>query len=135
MKTVKAQQRRFEREAEHMTEFPDTEEAIFFDFTAGAAIPRGKCVLDFLLPQLCAGDRILSRDIKLSVYGPEHIGIIGANGAGKTTLLRRIAEELLPRRDITRAICHRTIPTVLTWRVRRWHLSRAGIQKKKQPVH
>lgn len=101
MKTVKAQQRRFEREAEHMTEFPDMEEAIFFDFTAGAAIPRGKCVLDFLLPQLCAGDRILSRDIKLSVYGPEHIGIIGANGAGKTTLLRRIAEELLPRRDIT----------------------------------
>lgn len=101
MKTVKAQQRRFEREAENMTELPDAEEAIFFDFTAGAAIPRSKRVLSYILPELRAGERVLARDIKLEVYGPEHIGIIGANGAGKTTLLRLIAEELLPRRDVT----------------------------------
>lgn len=101
MKAVKAQQRRFEREAENMTEIPDTEEAIFFDFTAGAAIPRGKCVLDFSLPELRVGESVLSRNIRLAVYGPEHIGIIGANGAGKTTLLRLIAQELLPRRDMT----------------------------------
>lgn len=101
MKTVKAQQRRFERDAEDMTELPDTEEAIFFDFTAGAAIPRGKRVLDFSLPELRAGGRLLARDVRLEVYGPERIGIIGANGAGKTTLLRLIAEELLPRRDMT----------------------------------
>lgn len=101
MKAVKSQQRRFERESERMTELPDTEEAIFFDFTAGAAIPRSKCVLSFSLPELRAGERVLARGVKLEVFGPEHVGIVGANGAGKTTLLRLIAEALLPRRDVT----------------------------------
>ena len=101
MKTVKAQQRRFEREAETMTEFPDVEEAIFFDFSAGSDIPLVKRFLVFSLPELFAGDGLLSLIVRLVVYGPEHIGIIGLNGVGKTTLLRLIAEELLSRRDIT----------------------------------
>lgn len=100
MKSVKAQERRYAREAEQMTEMPDTEEAIFFDFTAGAEIPRGKTVLSYALPELKVGERVLARNIRLEIPGPQHVGIVGANGVGKTTLLKLLAEELLSRKDI-----------------------------------
>ena len=41
--------------------------------------------------------------MELRVTGPERVCIVGGNGAGKTTLLRRIASELLERRDIRAA--------------------------------
>lgn len=46
------------------------------------------------------GWRLLSENIHLQIRGSEKICIIGKNGAGKTTLLRKIAEELLARKDI-----------------------------------
>ena len=99
MKSVKAQQHRFEREAKEMTEFPDTEDAIFFDFSP-RMLPRTKEILRYDLPVLQAGERLLAEHIHLELTGPERIGIVGDNGVGKTTLLRLIAQELLPRRDI-----------------------------------
>lgn len=103
MHTVKAMERRFERQAENMTQMPETEEAIFFRFAEGEGIPAGKWVIDYELPVLTAGERELSRDIQLQMRGPEKVCIIGKNGAGKTTLLRKIAEELMQRRDIRAA--------------------------------
>lgn len=47
--------------------------------------------------------RILAKHIELQVTGPEKICIIGKNGVGKTTLLRKIAEQLLERRDLKAA--------------------------------
>lgn len=44
--------------------------------------------------------RILAENISLLVKGSEKVCIIGKNGAGKSTLLRRIAAELLDRKDI-----------------------------------
>lgn len=44
--------------------------------------------------------RILARNIRLLVTGPERVCIVGKNGTGKTTLIRQIAEELLARNDI-----------------------------------
>lgn len=103
MHAVKSIGRRFEREAEQMTERPEIEEAIFLRFSPETALPGGKTVLDFSLPVLSVEDRILARDIRLRVMGGEKIGIIGRNGAGKTTLLRLIAKELTERRDIRAA--------------------------------
>lgn len=103
MHSVQAIGRRFERERERLTAMPEAEEAIFLAFPAEAAIPRGKRVLDLVLPRLEAGGRLLARDIELHVSGPERVCILGGNGVGKTTLLRRIAAELLPRRDIRAA--------------------------------
>lgn len=100
MHSVLSMGRRFEREAEHMTQLPEVEEAVFLRFPAGAAVPAGKTVLDLRLPELRAGEKQLAKDISLHVSGGEKVGILGPNGAGKTALLRRIAEELLPRRDI-----------------------------------
>ncbi len=103
MHTVKSMERRFERQAENMTQRPDTEEAIFFRFAQGEGIPAGKWVIDYTLPLLMAGEKELARDIRLQVRGPEKLCIVGRNGAGKTTLLRLIAGQLLGRSDIRAA--------------------------------
>lgn len=126
MKAVKSMEKRFEREAEDMTQMPETEEAIFLKFGQNIRMPAGKVVLDLCLKQLRAqagegktetgnlrsgdgdsrnapdasGGRLLARDIRLVVRGGEKVCIVGRNGAGKTTLLRRIAGELLGREDI-----------------------------------
>lgn len=100
MRSVKAMERRYDRQAEKMETLPEEEEAIFFRM-GDAKLPAGKTVLEYELLRLEAPDgRILSKNIKLRIKGPEKICIIGKNGAGKTTLLRKIAENLLKRRDI-----------------------------------
>jgi ATPase subunit of ABC transporter with duplicated ATPase domains len=103
MHSVKSQGRRLEREADNMTQIPDVEEAIFADFDPANIIPGGKVVLDLELSELTVAERVLARNIRLRVGGPEHIGITGRNGAGKSALLKKIAEMLLPRRDIKAA--------------------------------
>lgn len=100
MHTVKALERRFEKEYENRTELPETEDAIYIRFGEKNVLPNGKRVLDFTLPELRAGERLLAKDIRLSVIGPEHICIVGKNGTGKTTLLGKIAENLQQWSDI-----------------------------------
>lgn len=105
MHAVKSMEKRFAREDENMTEMPEQEEAIFFKLgSKEAAIPNGKTVIEYELPELTVatdeGERILAKDIVLRVQGAEKICIVGKNGVGKTTLLRKIAEELLTRKDI-----------------------------------
>lgn len=103
MHAVQSMGRRFEREAQEMTQLPQVEEEIFLRFAPEAAVPAGKVVLDFALDELRAGEKILSKGVRLHVCGGEKVGIIGPNGAGKTTLLRLIASSLLARRDIRAA--------------------------------
>jgi ATPase subunit of ABC transporter with duplicated ATPase domains len=108
MHAVKSMGRRFEREDENMTEMPEQEEAIYFKLgKKDALIPAGKTVIEYELPELWTPEtadpgekRLLARNIFLRVRGSEKICIVGANGAGKTTLLKKIAEELLQRRDL-----------------------------------
>lgn len=103
MHSIQSMKRRFEREAENMTQRPETEEAIFFRFAQGEGIPAGKWVIDYELPLLMAGEKELARSIRLQIRGPEKVCIIGKNGVGKTTLLRTIARQLLERTDIRAA--------------------------------
>ena len=100
MKAVKSMGRRYDREAEGMTELPDSEEAILIKFPSDTALPAGKTVLELSVDLLKAGDKILAESLHLLVKGGEHLCIIGPNGAGKTTFLKKIAQELLPRTDI-----------------------------------
>ena len=86
-----------------MTEMPEQEGAIFFKLgNKEAAIPAGKTVIEYELPELWTpdGERILAENIFLRIRGSEKICITGKNGVGKTTLLHKIAEELLNRNDI-----------------------------------
>ena len=104
MHAVQSMGRRFERERENMTALPEWEEAILTAFDGGkSAFPAGKTALRLDLPELRAGERVLSRNIRLWVTGPEKIGIVGPNGAGKSTLLKLAAETLLSREDIRAA--------------------------------
>ena len=103
MHTVKAMGKRFEKMDENMPEMPEQEEAIFFKLGNEAArIPAGKTVIEYSLDELRTpdGSKILSRNIFLRVRGPEKICIVGTNGVGKTTLLKKMADELLSRKDI-----------------------------------
>lgn len=105
MKAVKSLERRYEREAKEMTEYPDTEEAIFFKIGENVHMPAGKTVLDHTLERLTltlqdGSERVLSENIQLMIRGGEKVCIIGENGVGKTTLLRTFAEEMLGRSDI-----------------------------------
>ncbi len=104
MKGMKSQEKHLEWEKEKMTQLPDVEDAIMPDFNVIAPVPSGKTILklsiDELRVQATPDHRILSTNILLEVYGPEHLCIIGRNGVGKTTLLRMIAEDLSSRKDI-----------------------------------
>ncbi|WP_029319834.1 ATP-binding cassette domain-containing protein [Butyrivibrio sp. AE3004] len=103
MHTVKAMGKRFEKEDEKMTKMPEQEEAIFFKLgDENARMPAGKTVIEYELDELRTpdGTKVLAKDIFLRVKGPEKICIVGTNGVGKTTLLRRMAEELLCRKDL-----------------------------------
>ena len=102
MKAVKSLENRYEREHKEMTEVPEMESPITIRFEQQRAMPAGKTVIEYSLPELKSPDgRVLARTIVLNVRGPEKICIIGDNGSGKTTLIRKIAKELLSRQDLT----------------------------------
>lgn len=113
MHTVKAMERRYEKEQANLTQRPDTEEAIFFRFPANISLPASKRVLDLDLPELSVEGRILAQNVHLHVRGPEKIGIWGPNGAGKSTLLKRIVQLFQGREDLTAAYMPQNYQEVL----------------------
>ena len=100
MANVKALEKRYAREHEEMTDYPEYESPIVVRFHTERTMPAGKTVLDLALPELRCGERVLARNVALRIRGPQKVCIVGKNGAGKTTLLRQIAQELLARGDI-----------------------------------
>jgi len=100
MHAVKSMGRRLDKEEEALTQLPEAEWAILPKWEPGIELSRGKVVVDFFLEELSVADRLLSRDIRLRITGPEKVCILGPNGCGKSTLMDRIARELLPRKDI-----------------------------------
>ncbi len=101
MKAVTSMGKRFDKQRSEMTDIPEQEEAILVFFPKESAVPKGKQILDYNLPLLETPDGgKLAENIHLSIQGPEHIGIIGPNGAGKSTLLKKIADQVMTRKDI-----------------------------------
>lgn len=103
MHTVKAMERRFEKEYETMIEIPEQEDAIFAKFDEKTEMPSGKKILELALDELTIQGKTLARNISLRVSGRDKVCIIGKNGTGKTTLIKIIAEHLLVREDIKAA--------------------------------
>lgn len=99
MHAVLSMGRRFEREALEMTAMPESEEAIFAKLTC-TPLPPAKTVLSLDIPQLCVGERVLCRNVRLNVRANEKLCILGKNGVGKSTLLRAIRDKLHAREDL-----------------------------------
>lgn len=122
MKNLKSQEKRLEKDKDEFLDIPDTEDAILYDFPDTINIPKGKRILEYSLRELKAGagkeEKLLAENVFLRVIGPEHIAIIGDNGTGKTTLLRKIAEELLARKDIKAAYMPQNYEEVLDFKQR-----------------
>jgi len=92
MANIKAQERR--NENEEMIEIPDVEEGIKLVVDKTITLPAQKRVLDFKLDELKAGNTHLANNIKLEVFGPERIAIVGKNGCGKSTLIKKLYKAL-----------------------------------------
>lgn len=97
MRGLKAQEKRLEKTI--LTEVPDVEENINIFFEK-VNVPNQKRIIKLEIPELKAGNKLLSKNIKLEIYGNKHICIIGKNGVGKTTLIKEIYKELKDRTDI-----------------------------------
>ncbi len=93
MHAVKALEKNLEIKKERMTKKYEPEEAINIFFEPLQTNPQ-RIVLDYHWDTLKAGDRILSRDISLTIKGRDKIVIIGDNGSGKSTLLKEIRDVL-----------------------------------------
>ena len=99
IKTLKAQEDKFEIKKENLTKIYEPEEAIDIFFEDIKLNPN-KVILDLHLSELKIDDRVLSKNINLHVLGKDKICIIGSNGAGKSTLIKKIYNELINREDI-----------------------------------
>lgn len=104
MRSVKAQEKRYQKEKDQLRQKPLRERPIRLDFDQNLDLPHStKEVLNLHLTELHVGadlhakharGRLLSQDISLQIRGVEKICIVGPNGCGKTTLLKIINQAL-----------------------------------------
>ena len=100
MQTLKAQERRLEKQEQDMVELPNVEEGIKFRLSSEASFPAGKTLIELDLPELKTVDRVLAQNVRLVVKGPERVVITGKNGTGKTTIIKELLARLRARADI-----------------------------------
>jgi ABC transport system ATP-binding/permease protein len=70
------------------------------DIDAGTR--TGKIVAELSHVNKSFGERVIAKDVNLTVLRGDKIGVIGGNGVGKTTLLRMVLGELQPDSGIVR---------------------------------
>ena len=101
MKTVLSQEKRFEKEAQSMTQKPLEEEQIQLFFSDIEPLAASKIIVRLENETLSIDERVLAQGLQLTVRGQEKIGIIGPNGVGKSTLLAKIHQLLSDKREIS----------------------------------
>ncbi|MEW4353684.1 ATP-binding cassette domain-containing protein [Streptococcus pneumoniae] len=90
MKAVLAQEKRYEKEAAHLTEIPTQEDNIRLYFKNIEPLPAHKPVIELADFALCVERQTLVPNLNFRFLAQEKIGIIGQNGAGKSSLLKQI---------------------------------------------
>lgn len=94
MHAVKSLGRRLEKEKENLTQKIDTEDSINMSFNYDLSVPKNKIIFNKIISPLRIENKILSKEINLTIKGNDHIVIVGNNGSGKTTLLKYIYNEI-----------------------------------------
>ena len=105
MKSLLSQEKRYEREFQSMTSQPYDEEIINLHFPSLTPLSPQKRVLLLDQEELAIGDRVLVKNLSLTLLGQDKIGIIGSNGVGKSTFLKMIWKSLQKNESIRTAIC------------------------------
>ncbi len=100
MKSLKSQEKRYNREVEDFEEMPEVEEQINISFSDIIKVPNGKVIIDLDIPKLTIGNKILASNIKFKITGSTKNVILGKNGIGKTSLLKEVYKQLNLRKDI-----------------------------------
>lgn len=103
MKSLLSQEKRYEREFQAMTSQPYDEEIINLHFPPLTPLSPQKRVLLLDQEELAIGDRVLVKNLSLTLQGQDKIGIIGSNGVGKSTFLKMIWEILQNNESIRTA--------------------------------
>ena len=103
MKSLLSQEKRYEREFQSMTSQPYDEEIINLHFPPLTPLSPQKRVLLLDQEELAIGDRVLVKNLSLTLLGQDKIGIIGSNGVGKSTFLKMIWEILRKNESIRTA--------------------------------
>ena len=101
MKTILSQEKRFEKEAQSMTQKPLEEEQIQLFFSDIEPLAASKVLVRLEKENLSIGERVLAQELRLTVRGQDKIGIIGPNGVGKSTLLAKFQQLLSGKREIS----------------------------------
>lgn len=97
MKNLKAQEHRLEKEG--FAHADSVEEAIDVYFE-GDGFPKGRRILEYVQAALKINDRILLKEIHISLYGQQKKVIVGDNGSGKSLLMKQIYEKLRTVNDM-----------------------------------
>ena len=103
MKSLLSQEKRYEREFQSMTPQPYDEEVINLHFPHLTPLSPQKRVLLLDQEELAIGDRVLIKNLSLTLLGQDKIGIIGSNGVGKSTFLKMIWKSLQKNESIRTA--------------------------------
>ncbi len=101
MKSLKSQEKRFEREQSDYLEIPEREEEINIFFEDGIKIPNNRIIVDYRNKELKINDLLLSNNVELFVKGPSKVCILGMNGTGKTTLLKDIYKQIKDKPNLS----------------------------------
>lgn len=97
MHSIKSMGKRFEKEKEKLTKRPEYELPIIVRFQEDVGVPPGKRVVDFERDELRVSGKLLSKNVRLQLFGADKVCIIGENGAGKSTLLKEVIGHLQER--------------------------------------
>lgn len=100
MHTIKAMEKRYDREKGELTEIPIREEAILVKLRCSTPLPSQKVIVNYENELLTIGDCVLIPNFSLLVRGKDKLLLTGANGIGKTTLLKKIYNDLRHRTDL-----------------------------------
>ncbi len=89
MKSVKSQEKRFEKQRENFRDIPNPEEAITVKMSESLS-SLTRTIFDFNLSKLNIGEKFLAQNLHLNMIGSKKYVIVGDNGVGKTTFLKKL---------------------------------------------